>query len=463
MYETYKSWVDKLDINTDSKITVIGGFDVTENLTAIKPLFPTFKEVSQDKSYKMYTISELEKYFVGGKIEVIKLPTDATSFRNLYNNNSSHTYYNPEQLKNLYSKYKGTHAIKVSYGKGFSKIIPVFEKYHTLKQLLNIINKSTITRESLKDPKNTGLFLGNKLLNIIQIENVYKSLTPEEKKEYQTILTKIYAQIFKKAPEASEAIKLKRSLKNIFRSHEVIGDGTAEGVEDFRIKFANALIKDEENGNNDAIEALFNEYTTNTSQYLQTALKEARLVNDFYKKLKELTKNKFYVSVVLGNKFEENSQIDLVNLGLSQKPEDNLVTGFIVETPKLLLNLEAVMNAHKNSMNSGTQATSKATQKTTPNNTQGNITPNIVQSGDEIDEAIKKFSENEQTDDSIESLAKSFLKKKDWKDSEEIISKLKEVYAILDEKDYIHDFEGEYNEGTIGISEASINQIKGCQ
>lgn len=423
VYNTYKSWVDKLDINTDSNITVIGGFDVTENLTAIKPLFPTFREASQDNSYKMYTISQIKEYFVGGKIEVINLPTDEETFKNLYNNNSSHTYYNPEQLNNLYSKYKGTHAIKVSYGNGFSKIIPVFEKYHTLEQLLNIINKSTRTRNSLNDPKNTGLFLGNKLLNVIQIENVYKSF--EEREDYKKyILTKIYTQIFSKYPDASEPIKLKRSLKNIFRSHEVIGDGEDDGVKDFRIKFANALIKDEENGNDDAIEALFLEYAAKTSQFLQTALKEAKLVNNFYKKLKELTKNKFYVSVVLGNKIEKKSQIDLVELGLSQEPEDNLVTGFIVETPKLLLNLEEVMNAHKNSMNSGTQATPKPTSNNTPNptsnntpkptsnNTQGNNTPNVVQNEDEIDELISKFKD-EQTEESVESLAESFLDKKD--------------------------------------------------
>ena len=484
MYETYKSWVDKLDINTDSNITVIGGFDVNKNLTAIKPLFPTFKEVSQDKSYKMYTISELEKYFIGGKIEVIKLPTDKKSFRDKYNNSSSHEYYNTEQLNELYAKYKGTHAIKVSYGKGFSKIIPVFEKYHTLEQLLKIINKDTNTKDDLKDRQNTGRFLGNKLLNVIQIRNVYKSLTPDEKKKYKKILTKIHTKIFTNSEEVTDEVKLKRSLKNIFRSHEVIGDEKSPDVINLRIKFINALIEDEENGGNKGIEAFFNSYPTNPSDsQIKTALEEAELVNNFYKKLKELTKNKFYVSVVLSDEIKESSQEDLVKLGLSQHPKDNLVTGFIVETPKLLLNLEEVMKAHKNSMNSGTQNTPKTTQttkttkgtqttkttKTTqakPNNTQGNTAPNIVQSGDEIDGLISEFGEVAQTKDSIESLAESFLTKKDWKNSNEIIDKIREVYVILNDnnKKYINYFEGEYNDGAIVISEASIiNEIKKCK
>ena len=47
----------------------------------------------------------IKKYFVGGEIEVIKLPTDSKSFMNLYNNNSSHTYYDATQLKNLFNTY----------------------------------------------------------------------------------------------------------------------------------------------------------------------------------------------------------------------------------------------------------------------------------------------------------------------------------------------------------------------
>ena len=407
VYNNYKSWVESLNI--DNKLTVIGGFDINKNLTAIKPLFPTFRDISKDNSYQMHTISGIKKYFVGGEIEVIKLPTDSKSFMNLYNNNSSHTYYDATQLKNLFNKYKGTHAIKVSYGNGFSKIIPVFEKYHTLEQLLKIVNKNTNTRSSLKDSKNTGLFLGNKLLNPIQIENVYNTLTSEEKKEYQPILTKIYTQIFKGAQATSET-KHKRSLKNIFRSHEVIGDGASEDVKNLRVEFINALIEDEKDNN--AIDAFFNGYAGETSnQQIITALSEARLVNNFYKKLKKLTDNKFYVSVVLGNKIEESSQIDLVELGLSQKPEDNLVTGFIVETPKLLLNLEPVISAHKNSISSETNT--QTTIKIAPNNVQAAITPEIVQSDEEIDEDIRKFSNSEQTDTDIDSLVDSFLNKED--------------------------------------------------
>ena len=123
------------------------------------------------------------------------------------------------------------------------------------------------------------------------------------------------------------------------------------------------------------------------------------------------------------------------------------------------------MKAHKNSMNSGTQTTPQTKPKTTTtNNTQGNTAPNIVQSGDKIDELIEKFRNSLQTKKDIGSLVDSFLAKEDWEDSGEILSKLEKVYAILNNKVNIHDFEGDYNNGAIVISEASIiNEIKKCK
>lgn len=456
VYDTYKSWVDSLKVDDNTKITVISELNLNKSLTAIKPLFPTFKEVSEDNSYQMHLVSDIRKYFVGGEIEVMKLPTDKTTFRDVYNKNSSHTIYDATQLSELFSKYNGTHAIKVSYGDGFSKIIPVFEKYHTLEEIIKIINTSTDIRNTFKDGKNTGFFLGNRLLNLIQIENVYKTLTSTEKKEYSPIIEKINSQIFK-VPANTDKEKLNRALRNIFRSHEVIGDYASSEVKQLRIDFRNALIEGE-----DEINKLFAETSTNTDQ-LKTALSEAKMVYNFYKKLKELTKDKFYVSVKLDNdKNTESSQSDLKLLGLSNNPEDNLITGFIVETPKLLLDLSSILEAHKNPVvvQAVPQSAPTSVQITTPTNTKTIIPTNEV---DDIDKAIDSVS----NEGDIYDLADTFLKKTDWENFDAIKSKLEKVYKLLIDKNFneilLHQFEGNYNDdGSIEINEHSINQIKAC-
>ena len=112
-----------------------------------------------------------------------------------------------------------------------------------------------------------------------------------------------------------------------------------------------------------------------------------------------------------------------------------------------------------------TQTTPQTKPKTTTtNNTQGNTAPNIVQSGDKIDKLIEEFSNSSQADEDIESLYDSFFAKNDWKGSTEILSKLKKVYAVLNEKDNIYSFVGEYNNEEIVITKDSIiNEIKGCK
>ena len=279
VYNDYKSWVGSLKVDSGKKITVISNLDLKNTLTAIKPLFPTFKDVSADNSLQMRTVAEIQKYFVGGTVEVIKLPTNTTDFMNLYNNNSSHEYYDKKSLENLYLKYGGTYAIRVSYGNRFSKIIPVFEKFNTLQQLLNVINKNKDTRGSLNDKQNTGQFLGNRLINVIQIRNIYKKLTKDEREEYQPILTKIHSEIFK-VSDVPEEVKHTRALKNIFRSHEVIGDSASTkvvdpaniSVEDFRIKFRNALIAEEE-GKKTAVDDLINA-TDDVNDQITTAIRK---------------------------------------------------------------------------------------------------------------------------------------------------------------------------------------------